>query len=132
MTLKIHQVYFLQALFQVSGNFLSTIKILYNDNGCPGATLYLLVSDCEGSTPTFHGGSPRNSLQSDIFLFNPWNIYLSDECSLLLICYLTCSCHQRNDQLSASWQDYLDTSYRLLKLQVNPIIRECIGSTSGH
>ena len=25
--------------------------------------------------------------------------------------YLTCSCHHRNDHLSASWQDYLDTSY---------------------
>ena len=36
------------------------------------------------------------------------DIYLSDKCSLLLICY---ACHQRNDQLSASWQDYLDTSY---------------------
>ena len=25
----------------------------------------------EGSAPTFHGGSPINSLQSDIFLFGP-------------------------------------------------------------
>ena len=66
MTLKIHHVYFLQALFQVSDNFLSTIKIphfimisqdcldpvdppdppdgvdvcqLYNDNCCCGAPI---------------------------------------------------------------------------------------------
>ena len=25
----------------------------------------------QGSAPTFHGGSPRNSLKSDIFLFGP-------------------------------------------------------------
>ena len=43
---------------------------------------------------------------------------------------LTCPCHHRNDQLSASWQDYLDTSYWLHKLY--PIFGECIGSTSGH
>ena len=43
---------------------------------------------------------------------------------------LTCPCHHRNDQLSASWQDYLDTSYRLHKLY--PIFGECVGSTSGH
>ena len=43
---------------------------------------------------------------------------------------LTYPCHHRNDQLSASWQDYLDTSYWLHKLY--PIFGECIGSTSGH
>ena len=43
---------------------------------------------------------------------------------------LTCPCHQRNDHLSASWQDCLDTSYWLQQLY--PIVGECIGSTSGH
>ena len=43
---------------------------------------------------------------------------------------LTCPCHQRNDQLSASWQDYLDTSCELPRLY--PSFGECIGSTSGH
>ena len=37
-------------------------------------TLSYVVSEIrifEGSAPTFHGGSPRDSLQSDIFLFGP-------------------------------------------------------------
>ena len=37
-------------------------------------TLSYVVSEIwifEGSAPTFHGGSPRNSLQSDVFLFGP-------------------------------------------------------------
>ena len=43
---------------------------------------------------------------------------------------LTCPCHHRNDQLSASWQDYLGTNHGLQKLYI--IFGECIGSTFGH
>ena len=35
----------------------------------------------------------------------------------------------QNDQLSISWQDYLETSHRLQNLY--PILGECTGSTSG-
>ena len=64
----------------------------------------------EGSAPTFHGGSPRNSLQSDIFLFGPGIfIYQMNAAYFYMLC-LTCPCHHRNDQLSASLQNYLDTS----------------------
>ena len=84
----------------------------------------------EGSVPTFHGGA-LGILYNKTGFVRAWNIYLSDECSLLLmwLC-LTCPCHHRNYQLSASWQDYLDTNYWLQKLY--PIFGECIGSTSGH
>ena len=42
---------------------------------------------------------------------------------------LTCPCHHRNDQLSASWQDYLDTSWELPRLY--PIFGGALGPHPG-
>ena len=57
------------------------------------------------SAPTFHWGSPRNSLQSDIFWFGPGIFIRWMQPTFDILC-LTCPCQHRNDQLSASWQDY--------------------------
>ena len=39
--------------------------------------------DLEESAPLFQGGSPKNSLQSDIFV-GVLNIYKADDCGLLM------------------------------------------------
>ena len=48
-------------------------------------TISQVVSDydLEESAPLFHGESPKNSLQSDIFVW-VLNIYKSDDCGLLM------------------------------------------------
>ena len=49
----------------------------------------------EGSTPIFNGGSPKKSLQSDIFF--AWGLEYFD------MLQLTCPCLRRSYQLSVSW-----------------------------
>ena len=58
-----------------------------------------------------HTNTLTHTLQSNIFLFGPGIFIYQMNAAYFDMLGLTCPCHHRNDQLSANWQDYLDTGY---------------------
>ena len=57
----------------------------------------------EESAPIFHGGSPKISLQSDIFCCSLEYLLIRWRWPTFYMLCMTCPCLRRKDQLSADW-----------------------------